>query len=45
MLDFGASRDGVPGHKRGRRIVVNVEGQEVSDPHDTSADADIIAED
>lgn len=45
VLDFGASRDGVPGHKRGRRIVVNVDGQEVSDPHDTSADADIIVED
>lgn len=45
VLDFGASRDGVPGHRRGRRIVVNVDGQEVSDPHDTSADADIIAED
>ena len=34
MLDFGAARDGVPDHKRGRRIVVNTEGQEVSDPHD-----------
>ena len=35
----------MPGHKRGRRIVVNVDGQEVSDPHDASADADIIVED
>ena len=40
VLDFGASRDGVPEHKRGKRIVVNAEGQEVADPHDTAIDLD-----
>ena len=42
VLDFGAARDGVPDYKRGRRVVVNVDGQEVSDPHDTAVDMDII---
>ncbi|KAK4697129.1 F-box and WD-40 domain protein CDC4, partial [Lecanoromycetidae sp. Uapishka_2] len=45
VLDFGASRDGVSASKRGKRIVVNTEGQEVSDPHDASTDADLMAED
>ncbi|CEN59370.1 Putative Cell division control protein 4 [Aspergillus calidoustus] len=31
VLDFGASRDGVPDDQLGRRIVVNRTGQEVSD--------------
>ncbi|KKK20092.1 hypothetical protein ARAM_000805 [Aspergillus rambellii] len=31
VLDFGASRDGVPNDQLGRRIVVNRWGQEVSD--------------
>lgn len=31
MLDFGASRDGVPEQDRGRRIVVDHEGVEVDD--------------
>ncbi|KAL2869855.1 F-box/WD repeat-containing protein [Aspergillus lucknowensis] len=31
VLDFGASRDGVPDDQLGRRIVVNRSGQEVSD--------------
>lgn len=31
VLDFGASRDGVPEDQLGRRIVVNRWGQEVSD--------------
>ncbi|RDH31508.1 WD40-repeat-containing domain protein [Aspergillus welwitschiae] len=31
VLDFGASRDGVPSEQLGRRIVVNRWGQEVSD--------------
>lgn len=44
MLDFGAARDGVPEHKRGRRIVVNTEGQEVSDPHDTAVEMDVVAD-
>ncbi|PYH94717.1 WD40 repeat-like protein [Aspergillus ellipticus CBS 707.79] len=31
VLDFGASRDGVPSEQLGRRVVVNRWGQEVSD--------------
>ncbi|KAH7135832.1 WD40-repeat-containing domain protein [Dendryphion nanum] len=31
VLDFGASRDGVPADQRGRRIVVNTKGQENED--------------
>ena len=42
VLDFGAARDGVPEYKRGRRIVVNANGKEVSDPHDNAADMDVI---
>jgi hypothetical protein len=30
-LDFGAARDGVPESDRGRRIVVDLEGNEVSE--------------
>ena len=45
VLDFGAARDGVPAHKRGRRIVVNGMGEEVSDPHDITAELDIIVDD
>ena len=44
VLDFGAARDGVPEHKRGRRIVVNTEGLEVSDPHDTTVEMEIVAD-
>lgn len=40
VLDFGAFRDGVPPSKRGRRIVVNAEGQEALDPHDTNMEDD-----
>ncbi|KAF2493325.1 WD repeat-containing protein pop1 [Lophium mytilinum] len=31
VLDFGASRDGVPADQRGRRIVVNAKGREIED--------------
>lgn len=31
VLDFGASRDGVPPDQRGRRIVVNSKGHETED--------------
>ncbi|KAF2690177.1 WD40 repeat-like protein [Lentithecium fluviatile CBS 122367] len=34
VLDFGASRDGVPVEQRGRRIVVNSKGQETEDVED-----------
>lgn len=35
VLDFGAARDGVPEEKRGRRIVVDLHGREVTDGNDT----------
>ena len=31
VLDFGASRDGIPEAQRGRRIVVNAYGKEIDD--------------
>ena len=34
MLDFGASRDGVPADQRGRRIVVDPKGREIEDVED-----------
>lgn len=34
VLDFGASRDGVPAEQRGRRIVVNSRGHELEDVTD-----------
>ncbi|KAI9770438.1 MAG: SCF ubiquitin ligase complex subunit cdc4 [Geoglossum simile] len=34
VLDFGAARDGVPEGKRGKRIVVDAQGHETSDPED-----------
>ena len=36
VLDFGAARDGVPTEKRGRRIVVDGNGEEV--PEDSIID-------
>lgn len=30
VLDFGAARDGVPEENRGRRIVVDVNGNEIT---------------
>ena len=38
VLDFGASRDGVPLSERGRRIVVNHRGHEIED----IPDADMV---
>ncbi|KAF2812568.1 WD repeat-containing protein pop1 [Mytilinidion resinicola] len=35
VLDFGASRDGVPADQRGRRIVVDSKGREVEDLDDS----------
>ncbi|KAH7396585.1 WD40-repeat-containing domain protein [Phaeosphaeria sp. MPI-PUGE-AT-0046c] len=35
VLDFGASRDGVPADQRGRRIVVNSRGHEIEDLTDS----------
>ncbi|KAH0544537.1 hypothetical protein FGG08_001309 [Glutinoglossum americanum] len=34
VLDFGAARDGITEERRGRRIVVDALGQEISDPED-----------
>ncbi|KAI9846235.1 MAG: SCF ubiquitin ligase complex subunit cdc4 [Sclerophora amabilis] len=31
VLDFGASRDGIPEDQRGKRIVVNAKGREITD--------------
>jgi F-box and WD-40 domain protein CDC4 len=39
VLDFGAARDGIPEEKRGRRIVVDTLGQEISDPEDEAITA------
>ena len=42
VLEFGASRDGVPESRRGKRIVVNVDGVEINDAHgDNAADLDV----
>ena len=41
VLDFGASRDGVPPDQRGRRIVVNSKGHETEDMDDIM-DADAV---
>ena len=43
-MDFGATRDGIPLNKRGKRIVVNVVGQEVTNPDD-QADAEMLVDD
>ncbi|KAL9127091.1 MAG: hypothetical protein Q9217_003966 [Psora testacea] len=45
VLDFGACRDGVPEHKRGRRILVDVEGREILDHHDPNLDVDLMGDD
>lgn len=42
VLDFGASRDGVPAHRLGKRILVNHRGEEASDDGD---DVDFDASD
>ncbi|KAI9806056.1 MAG: SCF ubiquitin ligase complex subunit cdc4 [Piccolia ochrophora] len=38
VLDFGAARDGMQEEKRGRRIVVNAKGHEISDPVEANVD-------
>jgi hypothetical protein len=46
VLDFGASRDGIPASKRGRRIVVDADGYEVTnDDDDEAAYLEMMAED
>lgn len=45
VLDFGAWRDGVPEADRGRRIVVNTEGEEVLETNESTIGADIIPDD
>ena len=39
VLDFGASRDGIPASKRGRRIVVDTDGYEVTNDDDDDDEA------
>lgn len=39
VLDFGASRDGVPAADRGRRIVVDARGREIQDDETVAAEA------
>ena len=43
MLDFGAARDGVPEDKRGRRIVVDLQGREIADGEDVMDEGMFIA--
>jgi len=40
VLDFGASRDGVPDHRLGKRIVVNRSGEEVNEDDEDIVDPD-----
>jgi F-box and WD-40 domain protein CDC4 len=40
VLDFGASRDGIPAHRLGKRIVVNRNGEDVNED-----DEDIVGPD
>lgn len=39
VLDFGASRDGIPVNELGRRIVVNHNGEETTDDEYDLSDA------
>lgn len=43
VLDFGASRDGIPANQRGRRIVVDCRGHETEDVDMTAPDPDAAA--
>ena len=45
VLDFGAWRDGVPEADRGRRIVVNTEGEEVLETNESAIDVEVIPDD
>jgi len=40
VLDFGASRDGVPDNRLGKRIVVNRNGEEAYEDDEDVADPD-----
>ena len=47
MLDFGASRDGVAAGQRGVRMVVDVNGDEITeqnDPRENTIDLEAIAD-
>ncbi|KZF24906.1 WD40 repeat-like protein [Xylona heveae TC161] len=45
ILDFGATRDGFPVEKQGRRIVVDVKGKEITDAPDGTIELDNGTED
>ncbi len=40
VLDFGASRDGIPDHRLGKRILVNRNGEEVNEDDEDIVDPD-----
>ena len=40
VLDFGASRDGVPRNQLGRRVVVDTKGRETTEVDIVAADQD-----
>ncbi|KAJ9635130.1 SCF ubiquitin ligase complex subunit cdc4 [Coniosporium tulheliwenetii] len=42
VLDFGASRDGVPAENRGRRIVVDSKGHEVEDVDSEANEVEVV---
>ena len=42
MLDFGACRDGITEDKRGRRILVDLEGRENNEAVDANTEVDLI---
>lgn len=43
VLDFGASRDGLPSFKRGRRVLVDVHGNEINETGDVFDD-DVVSD-
>ena len=43
VLDFGAVRDGVPESERGRRIVVDVHGNEITDAEAADDGDELVA--
>lgn len=44
VLDFGASRDGVPRNQLGRRVVVDTKGRETTEVDIVAADQDADAD-
>lgn len=42
VLDFGAARDGLPVSQRGRRVVVDVRGEEETPEGGSSPDVEVV---